>query len=166
MKIKSQSRDIFMGWKFQNYVSAQVILSITLYWFSFTFSIFVNIALSKNLTILMFFLWEWGNKRPENILLCLEGTQALCGPGKRLSWQIPKPELSDRRELVNHSVWKLKSKYLFFSSHGFGGSCEESGANISPCVCTKSDTAEMGTNGDILWLLFFKMMGFFGWKRN
>lgn len=82
MKTKSQSRDIFIAWKFQNYISTQVILNITLYWLSFTFSIFVNIALSKKLTILMFFLWECGKKKPENILLCLEGTQFCVGQGK------------------------------------------------------------------------------------
>lgn len=160
MKIKSQSRDIFMGWKFQNDISAQVILNITLYWFSFTFSIFVNI-ISKNLTILMFFLWEWEREKKnwKNIAISSWNSD-LCGPGKKLSWQIPKPELTSKRKQVNHSVWKLKSKYLFFSSHCFGGSCEESGEKISPCVCTRPDTKEMGTNRDFLWLFLSKILLF------
>lgn len=126
MKIKSQSRDSFMDWKFQNDTLAQVSSNITLCWLSFTFFIFVNIVPSKNLIILMLFpLEREEKKKPEKNIAISSWKPDFCGPGRKLSWQMPKPELTSRREQVNHSIWKLQSKYLLFSSHHFiGGSCE------------------------------------------
>lgn len=47
------------------------------------------------------------------------GKSDLCEPGIMFSWQMPKLELTSRREQVSHSVQELKIKYLPFSIHGW-----------------------------------------------